>query len=660
MKNGHELRKQVGLWIRVSTEDQVQGDSPEHHEHRGRMYAEMKGWDVVKIYKLEAVSGKSVKDHELTQEMIEDIKMGRITGLIFSKLARLARNTKELLEFADTFEEYNADLISLQEAIDTSSPAGRLFYTMIAAMAQWEREEISSRVAASVPVRATLGKPLGGPAPFGFQWINGKIEPDPDEAPILKKLFELFDEHKRKKTVARILNNAGYRTRQGRKFSDSTIGRLLQNPIAKGKHRRNYSKSAGVNKHWVLKPEREWVWNEVEPVIPEELWSRVNAVMESRKRGKRAPGRKPSHLFSGLTYCHCGTRMYIHASYPKYICKSCRNKIPEDDLENLFYEQFKQFWSSPVDVDKYLDQADDMVSEKKKELEVLEKELKSVSKEMDKVYALYVQEKISADGFGRVYGPLEERRKELETEQPQLLGEIDFLKIQYLSSDQIKHEATSIYSLWHTLDFKAKREIIDNVVIRIEVKENEVHFQLANPAQPPFLRNDGEKATQRCPCGYFSDPNNPCSCSPIQVQKYLSKISGPLLDRIDMHIEVSAVPFDELSSRQDGEPSNAVRERVVHAREIQHARFNNHPQVHCNAQMISKLVRKHCNISDEGQQLMKMALQRLGLSARAYDRILKVSRTIADLAGAEAIETGHIAEAIQYRALDRKWGEVQG
>ena len=127
-----------------------------------------------------------------------------------------------------------------------------------------------------------------------------------------------------------------------------------------------------------------------------------------------------------------------------------------------------------------------------------------------------------------------------------------------------------------------------------------------------------------------------------------------------MHIEVSAVPFDELSSRQNGESSKSVRGRVVQARELQQSRFNNHPQVHCNAQMISKLVREHCQISDEGLQLMKMALQRLGLSARAYDRILKVSRTIADLAGAESIETGHIAEAIQYRALDRKWGEVQG
>src|SRR5579862_8384109 len=118
------VKKPVGIWIRVSTEDQAQGDSPEHHEKRARCYAESKGWDVVEVYHLEGVSGKAVSGHGETERMLRDIKKGRITGLIFSKLARLARNTRELLDFADRFRDAEADLVSLQESIDTSTPAG--------------------------------------------------------------------------------------------------------------------------------------------------------------------------------------------------------------------------------------------------------------------------------------------------------------------------------------------------------------------------------------------------------------------------------------------------------------------------------------------------------------------------------------------------------
>jgi magnesium chelatase family protein len=157
-----------------------------------------------------------------------------------------------------------------------------------------------------------------------------------------------------------------------------------------------------------------------------------------------------------------------------------------------------------------------------------------------------------------------------------------------------------------------------------------------------------------CPCGYYNHPEKDCVCAPGVVQKYLNKVSGPLLDRIDLHVEVTPVSFNELTKERISEKSDKVRERVVEARERQGHRFKDIQGVHCNAQMNAKQLQKICKIDDAGQQLLKTAMNRLGLSARAYDRILKVSRTIADLANSEKIETAHLAEAIQYRSLDRE------
>lgn len=157
-----------------------------------------------------------------------------------------------------------------------------------------------------------------------------------------------------------------------------------------------------------------------------------------------------------------------------------------------------------------------------------------------------------------------------------------------------------------------------------------------------------------CPCGYYNHPEKECVCSPGVVQKYLSKISGPLLDRIDLHVEVTPVSFNELSTTSNGESSEKIRERVIQAREIQVERFKNKEGVYANAQISSKTIKEICQIDETGKQLLKTAMDKLGLSARAYDRILKVARTIADLENAVNIKSEHLAEAIQYRSLDRE------
>ncbi|HLF46274.1 MAG TPA: ATP-binding protein, partial [Chitinophagaceae bacterium] len=160
-----------------------------------------------------------------------------------------------------------------------------------------------------------------------------------------------------------------------------------------------------------------------------------------------------------------------------------------------------------------------------------------------------------------------------------------------------------------------------------------------------------------CPCGFFNHPEKECTCPPGAVQKYLNKISGPLLDRIDLHVEVTPVAFNELTDSRLSEKSASICERVVAAREKQAGRYKNNPGIYCNAQISSKMLKEICVIDTASQNLLKHAMEKLNLSARAYDRILKVSRTIADLAGSEQIRAEHLAEAIQYRSLDREgWG----
>lgn len=161
-----------------------------------------------------------------------------------------------------------------------------------------------------------------------------------------------------------------------------------------------------------------------------------------------------------------------------------------------------------------------------------------------------------------------------------------------------------------------------------------------------------------CPCGYYGDPTHHCVCTPGQIQRYMNKISGPLLDRIDIHCEIQAVPFAQLSQMQPGEPSATIRERVVKARAIQEERFKAHKGIHSNAQMTERMLHQYAEPDEVSIDMLRMAMERLKLSARAYSRILKVARTIADLAGSEKVESMHIAEAIGYRNLDRgDWAE---
>jgi len=474
-----QRQREVGIWIRVSTEDQARGESPEHHEKRAGSYAESRDWNVREVYHLEAVSGKAVSGHPEAKRMLKDIQSGHISALIFSKLARLARNTRELLDFADLFREANADLVSLQESIDTSTPAGRLFYTMIAAMAQWEREEIADRVKASIKVRAQLGKSLGGPAPFGYQWKANKLVVDPNEAPIRKRLHELFAEHKRLKTVARLLNEAGYRTRNRAKFSDATLTRLLQDTSAKGLYRANHTYRDREGK-LKFKPESEWILTPVEAIVSEELWDQCNQILEERRNGRPAPGPKPVHLFAGLLWCGCGQKMYVFSKSPKYICRKCKAKIPLDDLEAIFREQLQGFFVSEEQVKKHLEAANEHLQEKSEALEAHKRQLEKVQAEMNRVYMLYQEEQITTEGFGRLYKPLEAQEKSLQDEEALLEGELDALRVNQISASEVVSEAQTLHAMWPKLDIPEKRQIIESITDRIVLNNDAVEITLSH------------------------------------------------------------------------------------------------------------------------------------------------------------------------------------
>lgn len=468
----------VGIWIRVSTEDQAKGESPDHHEKRARAYAEAHGWSVTTVYHLEGVSGKAVSAHTEAERMLKEIREGKIRALIFSKLARLARNTRELLDFADHFRAYGADLVSLQESIDTSTPSGRLFFTMIAAMAQWEREEIVDRVKASIKIRAQLGKSLGGAAPFGYEWKDKRLVASSTEGPIRKRMYELYAEHKRNKTVARLLNEAGYRTRNGSRFTDTTVVRLIQDTTAKGQYRANHTYRDNRGKLH-LKPESEWIYTPVERLVSDELWETCNSLITRRDHGNQKRARKTVHLFAGLLFCGCGQKMYVFSRSPKYICPKCKNKIPMEDIEAIFQEQLADYFISPEKIQKHLEVSNEGLQEKKAYLDNHIAQLEDVRAQMQRTYRLYQADQITVQGFGKIYRPLEEREAQLEAELPKLQGEYDALKMAQLSASDVVEEATNLHKAWGQFSAEEKRRIIESITERIVLTGSELEIQLA-------------------------------------------------------------------------------------------------------------------------------------------------------------------------------------
>ena len=507
--------KRVGIWVRVSPRsvDERKGadtksESPEHHLKRAELYAEVKGWNVVEVYRLVDVSGKDVANHPETRRMLADIRRGHITGLIFSKLARLGRKTDVLINFLNVFREHDADLISIDETIDTTTPAGRNFFRFQASNAEWEREEIAERMQKSIEIRAKLGKQISGSSPFGYQWVRGMLTPHPDEAPVRRLMYELFLKHRRKRTVARLLSEMGHRTRKGGLWTPLTIERLLRDPTAKGLHRRNYTTRAPDNKATLLKPESEWEWVAVAPIVPEAMWEECNQILAANHRPQVRPAKRAVQLFAGVVFCGaCNEKMYVPSRTTKYVCQKCRAKIPRDDLEKLFREQFRAFFLSPEAVSAHVNQGDDERASRATLLEQLTREQERLAREMDKTHRLYLDDAISAEGFKHLYRPLEERAGQLADELPRLRAEVDFLTIQNVTAESVAADGLNLFDHWDKLDAETKRGYVEALVRRIEVRGENVIIELlslpppvehvANGARTPPSRTPSPRSARR-------------------------------------------------------------------------------------------------------------------------------------------------------------------
>ncbi|MDR3460409.1 MAG: recombinase family protein [Verrucomicrobiae bacterium] len=479
MKENIALNKPVGIWIRVSTEDQAQGDSPAHHEERARSYAKSKGWQVKEVYDLAGQTGKAVMQNSEAERMMKDIERGHITGLVFSKLARLSRNRRELEDFSDFFRKHDADLISLSEAIDTSTAGGRMFFHLLGVFAQWEREEIAERVNASVLTRAKLGKSINGHVPYGYQWQDRKLVPHPVEAPIRRKAYELFLQCRRKGQVAKELNAKGYRTSDGNIWRDTSVQRILSESSAKGVYVFNTKRQTG---NWRTEPKPESEWGKVEcpSIVSIELWNQVNQIMEEQLKAWKKPGKPPVHLFSGLAFCSCGSKMYVAANNPKYFCRKCRNKIPIETLEKIARRELKAFFGQPKRIAEHLKEANRNLTEKSALLDTHKREIAKVRDEMQQIKQLYLKQQISGDGFQEFFGPAEERMKQLQAELPRLEAEVDLLNVNRLSADDVLHESTTLYDRWPNLPTEDKRRVVEAIIEKLVIGDGEIDITFSH------------------------------------------------------------------------------------------------------------------------------------------------------------------------------------
>ncbi len=321
-------------------------------------------------------------------------------------------------------------------------------------------------------VNTQRGKPKsGGAAPYGYRRTEQGFEPDPTEAPIRSLIFDLFLTHKRKLTTAKILNQKGYRTRSGAKFSDSSIDRFLRDPIAKGHHKDNYRPVRGPKKYRLLKPATQWRFPRIEPLVDEATWNHANDILIAQR--KKPVAKKPRGVFTGLTYCACGAHMHQPHQRKSYFCSACDNSITVDTIESIFAQKLADFPIGKQTLAK-LKKGKEGIKAQGEQIELLAERKRAIESEMDKLYRLYIDNTISKTRFSKKHKPLEQCIEEIDAE----------LKLLRSESGETTAPKT-LEDVWAACNPDKRNQLVHEILNRIVVDRTSININYSVP--PDFL-----------------------------------------------------------------------------------------------------------------------------------------------------------------------------
>jgi site-specific DNA recombinase len=378
----------------------------------------------------------------------------------------------------------------------------------------WSLEETNT----FIPIRARLGKSIGGQPSLGYKWENKALVINEAEAPLRKLVYELFLKYQRQATTANALNKLGYRTQNGNLFSRTGIYNLLRDPMAKGERRAAYTTRTGRNRQWTMKPKEEWIILPCPAIVTEEVWNQCNHLLDEQERRTKRPGPKAVHLLSGLVRCICGKTMYVFHRSMVYTCKGCRNRIAMNDIDEIYQAHLKGYLSN-INASPHLEQSDRDLSEKKELLETTTKERNKLAKTMDTIIQLRVEGELTKERFKAQYDPLELRLSQLDAQLPELEAEIDVRTMYLRSSETIVQEAWNLSEQWHLMPFEQRRGIVEIITTEIIIDKQDITIRLAY-IPPPSL-NEGKSV--RHPLVAIHAPHKTKSPSP-QLYPHWSKL----------------------------------------------------------------------------------------------------------------------------------------